>query len=203
MNLLVGVTGRAGVGKSTFMGAADSMNGFRTLYPGRLCRDRWGAAAFADAANPAAPGFSEAFVRGLVADASAGEEEIVLVDGFPRTAEQVRVLPVIAAEHGRTPLIVVLEVPQGVLSLRLQSRDDGEADESLLNTRRMATDFMLPDMLVSVAKLARVQTVRLSNAMPGLEEYQGRAAALLSGLLEDVRVNDGSFSVFCALAGVL
>ncbi len=202
MNLLVGVTGRAGVGKSTFIGAADSMNGFRALYPGRICRSRWGAAAFATSDNPAAPGFSEAFVRGLVADASAGEEEIILVDGFPRTADQVRVLPEIAISHGRVPLILVLEVPQGVLSLRLQSRDAAGTDEATLNIRRVATDFMLPDMLVAVAKLAHVQTVRLSNAMPGLEKYRGRAVALLSGLLNDARADDGSFSVFHTLAGV-
>lgn len=201
MKLLVGVTGRAGAGKTTFVRAVEAaLHGdVFGLYPGKACREKWGEQVFAEADDPTAPEFSESFVLGLVSEAAAREEPLVLIDGVPRKESQCDILPEIAIQHARVPFVIVLETPAGVLKLRMQARAETEGERAL-DISRHTKDAILPAVIRESCALARVQVCTVRCESTNSEAFAERAAVLIAGLLEDATVDDGTFSIFHALA---
>lgn len=60
-----------------------------------------------------------------------------ILDGFPRTADQAKVLDQILAELGREPVqVVCLDVPEQELVDRILSRGEGRADDNEETVRR-------------------------------------------------------------------
>lgn len=202
MRLLVGVVGRAGSGKTTFVeaGAEACPDSVYAVYPGRACRERFGMAAFAEADDPAAPEFSEEFVREFVRGAARSGARIVLVDGMPKTPEQVEFFKDLADKTDRTPLVVLVESSAGVTALRMKARDKTE-DEAALSERRLISDALLVQVIEAKCREADVESCRVQNHGPPLAEWREFAADLVAGLESDARYGDEGLSEFRAIAG--
>lgn len=92
---VVFVFGKLGAGKTSLINSvvsATSKVNVYAVFPGKACRERFGAANMAQSENPAAPEETEVFVRTMVTDAIARMPvgSVLLVDGMPRKPSQVR-----------------------------------------------------------------------------------------------------------------
>ena len=89
-----------------------------------------------------------------------------ILDGFPRTREQARVLDELLAGAGRAPLrVLCLEVPEQELVRRILSRGEGRADDNEETVRRRLevyrrdTEPMLEHYAESVIRLDGIGTM--------------------------------------------
>jgi adenylate kinase len=140
--MYVAIIGPPGAGKGTQCAHLAATFDVPHISTGQILRDA------IEAGVPAAHGAKHAVAHGALVD-DATMLEIVrarlcqpdarhgaLLDGFPRTLPQARVLDTILAERSDSPLIVVvLEVPEDELVRRLHARRRSDDTESTIRER--------------------------------------------------------------------
>lgn len=128
------LTGRCGVGKTSIAQEMQKLapDLVYSISPGRACRKHFGEQFFANLDNTVAPKESEEFVRQFVADAvSQKDTQLNVIDGFPRSPEQVRW----AMKISDNPIFVCITCNELTRLERLKNRDSSPAAMTL-NTRR-------------------------------------------------------------------
>jgi adenylate kinase family enzyme len=129
------ILGPAGAGKSYTVSRL-SASGVDTLSVGNECRKRFSAAEFAKSDRPVAPEVTENFVRELVTkkllDKMPGDT--LVIEGFPRTADQVKFLHQVCP----SARFVYLDAPITVRIKRMKSRANGNLTE--LDVARLKTE---------------------------------------------------------------
>ena len=121
--------GPMGAGKSVQGQILAARHGWRWLSAGQLLRDMHDTELMKTMATGAL--VDENVARKAMLDALKRSKDIkhVILDGFPRTLEQVKWLLAAEPEHERSvQLVVVIEVPQSELLRRLELR--GRADDN-------------------------------------------------------------------------
>lgn len=134
--VLVGVTGGSGAGKTTICEYL-AKGGYRVVYPGRLIRKNLGDSANPKEMGSMAPESTEQAVRmAIMAEIETGGEGSLVVDGFPRSIEQVVWAQGVCHHLEMDFMVVIVEADREARWRRVKSRARRDAyDQKMAKTR--------------------------------------------------------------------
>lgn len=138
---LVFMTGQTGAGKSTIASNMARLLGFKLCQPGKMFRQNPELMSkIIQSENPGAPEVTENLVRSYVTDFLTSnliddEESSIIIDGMPRTCDQVQFCVDISDDFDMSLVFVYVSVPLEIRISRLKKRDVSGQDAELLEKR--------------------------------------------------------------------
>lgn len=138
------------------------------VYPGQACREKYGTEAFVKSENPVAPEFNEAYVREIVeAAASSDKYDTLLVDGMPRSPDQVAWLRTLGRQYGARVEILYCVCKEPEWMGRRATRSQNEEDARLIARRlEKEGDILLGTLLSAMQLGVSVRVIDLANGGP-------------------------------------
>lgn len=184
MKKLIGVIGMAGAGKSTFVELSARFFDVTPVYPGKACRKYFGAAKFVKEDNAGAPEFSDSFVLGtLYGAAEQYNNDILMIDGFPRKKEQVPDFKNIADAYDMYPIVTYVTNDDNIIRERVLERDKTEEEKALTEQRLKQDNQYITNVLDECDKHC-IQVEEVSNANLTYDEYVEKIIACVSAYIQ-------------------
>ncbi len=188
--------GRCGAGKTTLaLDMMETASNVRSIFPGKVCREKFGDAFFTKQENSVTPAATEELVRQTIADAlSLGDVQFTVIDGFPRSPEQVRW----ALSASKNPVFIHVTCAEQERLRRLRKRNDS-AEAAALNIKRNEDEsrlllYVLEELSVRGADIRFFDnTTHNPNVIDWPDNYKHVKARTLDSLFAMIRVlSEGS-----------
>jgi len=177
MKKVVWVIGKTGAGKTTLIKDL----GYKPIFIGKACREKFGAAFMANTDNPTAPTETDSFVDNLIYETvkSTGDETII-VDGYPRKPEQVDkiVSRYVLQQYDYDNIFLFVNCDTQTRYQRLKEREKGKKGDRKLTDKRLQEEnnvmlnlyeyifFNINPLIKTRIRIEEVNTTTLNRDKP-------------------------------------